>query len=239
MSAVPAPLDVVRLHLSKRYSMFVVPLFIVAGVFVVTAVIALAFQRLAAGADMADAIDGARQNPAVAWALSGFMVALGVQGVATAFPFSLALGTTRRTFTLGTLLTNGLIAVYVTAIFLALLGLELLTNHWFVGIHLVDVYILGAADPLQLAVIVFLGALTLLSAGSAFGAAWTRFGPTGAAVLGMGLGLLLALALLLLAPSLPDIAASFRAWWLAVAAGILIVAASLGTLLFLRGASVR
>ncbi|WP_246854117.1 hypothetical protein [Naasia sp. SYSU D00057] len=239
VARIPSPVDVVRMHVVKRRAVFVTPLLIVAAVFVVTTIISLALQRLGTPMEDAAAADGARNNPAVAWALSGFVVSLGVMAVSTAFPFSLALGTTRRSFTVGTLLSNAVIAAYFTAIFVALLGLELLTGHWFAGIHLVDVYALGAGDVRYLVPIVFLGTLALMSIGSVFGAAWIRFAAPGAATLGVALGVGLALALLLAAPVLPDIAAAFRVWWLAVAAVAVIALASAGTLLFLRGASVR
>lgn len=240
MTAVPTPADVTRLQLTKRGAVFGLPLLIIGGAFVLTAIITLAIARITGdmGANHPDAIAGARSNQGIVWALSGFMVALGVYG-ATAFPFALALGTTRRTFTLGTLLANTVIAAYVTAIFVALLGLELLTGHWFVNIYLVDVYLLGAGDVRILLPAVFLGALSLLSAGMLFGAAWVRYGVKGAGGLGLALALLFALGLLLLAPALHDIAAAFQVWWLAVAAVVLIAASSAGALLLLRGASVR
>jgi hypothetical protein len=238
-SRTPSALDVVRLHIVKRRSVFVTPLFIVAAVFVVTTIIALALQRVGGSPDTADLIDGARQNPALAWAFSGFIVALGVQSVSTAFPFALALGATRRTFTLGTLLTNAVLAAYLTAIFLVLLALELLTGHWFANVHLVDVYVLGAGDVRLLVPITFLGALALLSLGSVFGASHVRFAAYGPAALGIGLGLVLALSLLLFAPALPAFFAAFQLWWLTVVAIGIVLTSSLGALAFLRSASVR
>jgi hypothetical protein len=235
----PGALDVVHLHIVKRRAVFVTPLLIVAAVFVLTAIIALALQRFADSPETAEAVDGARQNPAIAWALSGFIVSLGVQAVATAFPFALALGATRRTFTLGTLLTNGVIALYVTGIFLALLGLELLTGHWFAGIRLLDVYILGAGDARLLVPITFLGALSLLSIGSLFGASYVRYAAYGPAGLGVGVGLVLAVSVLLFAPALPGFFAAFQLWWLAVFAIAVVIASSAGTLALLRSASVR
>lgn len=243
----PGALDVLRLHTVKRRAVFGTPLIIIAAVFVITLIISLALQRSAAVSftvDLGDgaspeATDGARHNPGIVWALSGFAVAIGVQHVASAFPLSLALGTTRRTFTLGALLTNAPVAAYFTALFLVLLGLELATHHWFVDLHLVDVYVLGAGDVRLLVPIVFLGALALLSIGSAFGASHVRFGARGPAAVGIASALLLATAILSAAPSLVEIAAAFELWWLAVSAVATIVLASAGTLAFLRRASVR
>jgi len=236
----PSPLDVVRLQLAKRLAVFGVPLIIIGFVFLGTAIISLAIMRVTGGGGTsAGAVDGARFNQGMVWALSGFMVALGVQGVSTAFPFALALGATRRTFTLGTLLSNVVIAAYVTVVFTALLGLELLTGHWFVDIYLVDVYLLGAGNVAILMPAVFLGTLAMLAVGSLFGSAWIRFGAKGAGGLGLLLGLTLALTLLVLAPAIPDIARAFQTWWLVVIAVAMILGSAIGSVLFLRGASVR
>jgi len=237
-TAVPRAVDVVALTTVRRRAVFATPLLIVAAVFVVTAILSLALQRFLGSGD-AEALDGARQNPAIAWALSGFVVALGVQGAATAFPLSLALGATRRVFTLGTLLTNLVIAAYFTGMFLALLGIELLTGHWFADIHLVDVYLLGAGDVRLMLPIVFLGTLTLLCIGSVFGASHVRFGAVGPSLLGLGSGLVLAIALLVGAPALSAVFAAFQLWWLVVAAVALVLASAAGILGFLRSASVR
>ena len=85
------------------------------------------------------------------------------------------------------------------------------TNHWFVGFHLADVYILGAGDLGLLLAIQFLTVLTSLSVGAAFAAVWVRFGNRGTTIMGIGLGLVLAVALVILVPFFPQIFEAFQA----------------------------
>jgi hypothetical protein len=228
-----SPGDVVALQYAARTRMLTVPLGILVAVVVVMAVVTLAVVR--AGGRAAD-LD---YNGSVIWSLFGFVVALGVQSVAVGFPLALALGSTRRTFTLGTLATAGLQAALLTAAALLLLGLELATGGWFVGARVLSDATLGGGNPFVLAAVMFLSALVALAAGGAFGAAWVRFGARGPLLLGLALTGVLALALLVLGPDLAPLARAFEPWWLAVAAAVAIVLATTGEYLLLRRASVR
>lgn len=235
-------LRVTRLHLNKPETFFVTPLGIVGIVMLVSIIIAIAIQRATGvGDDVGSAAyaEGARWNQGIMWSLPGFLVYNGVQAVATTYPFALALGTTRRNFILGTMLSNLLQAAFVALTLLVLLGVELATGHWFIGAYVLDVYALGAGDPWTLLAATFLGTLLCLTVGGVFGAVWVRFGPKGPAIMGLTLGLGLALTLLIVAPRLGEIVDSLTAG--AVAAGALAVIALglVGTWFAMRRASVR
>jgi hypothetical protein len=162
-----------------------------------------------------------------------------VQSTATTFPFALTLGTTRRSFTAGTLLWAILVSLYLTAVFAVLTMLELLTNHWFSGFYIFDIYILGAGNFGLLVPIVFLTTLSLLTIGGAFGASWIRLGSRGPQLIGIGTALVLIVAIIIAVPSAGAIFAAFQLWWLAILAAVVIVLSSLGTWLMLRSAIVR
>ncbi|WP_417554764.1 hypothetical protein [Microbacterium sp.] len=117
-----------------------------------------------------------------------------------------------------------------------MLGLELVTDHWFVGFYIFDILLLGAGDPYRLVIIVFLGVLTSMNIGSVFAAAWVHFGARGPQFIGAGLVLV---AVLMAMPSFAAIAAAFELWWLAVLAAGMIVLSSTGAWLLLRRAIVR
>lgn len=228
-----------RLQMNKADVTFFVPLFIIAIVMVISAVIVLAIQRGGGDLNSAEYIDGARMNSAMIWSLPGFLVYLGVQSVATTFPFALALGLTRRSFVAGTALTNLVQALYIGVVTLALLGLELLTDHWFFGLYVLDIYMLGAGDPLQLFLTFFIGTFVLLSIGGVFGAVWVRFGGKGPTVLGLVLGLGIAITVLILVPYMGEIFAAFTPLRLGyVGIGIAVIAL-LGTWFCMRRTSVR
>jgi hypothetical protein len=232
-------LSTTKLHLNKRESTFVVPLYITGMVAVVSVLISLVVWRSGSLPGTAGWIQGSQSNPGLVYALSGFLVYFGVQSTATTFPFALTLGTTRRSFTAGTLLWAILVSLYLTAVFAVLTMLELVTNHWFSGFYIFDIYILGAGNFGLLIPIVFLTTLSLLTIGGVFGASWIRLGSRGPQLIGIGTALVLIVAVIVAVPSAGAIFAAFQLWWLAILAAVVIVLSSLGTWLMLRTAIVR
>lgn len=228
-----------KLQMNVRLTWFLTPLFIMLAVALVSAVISLAAIRGGVDVTSAEYAEGARMNMAMVWSFPGFLVYLGVATVATTFPYALALGTTRRSFALGAFASHVLMSAYIAGIMLVLLGLETLTDHWFLNIYLVDVFMLGSGNPFYLVGIVFLVCLTSMSIGAFFGATWTRFGNRGPAILGITIGLVIVLLVLILAPYFGEIFSHFQIWWLAVLAGVLIVSSIIGEYLCLRNTSVR
>ncbi len=234
-----SPLAVLRLHYAKRSMMFAVPVYILLGVLAFSAILSLIFWRAGSEIGSEGWITGSRSNQGMLWAFTGFMVYMGVQSVATTFPLGLSLGSTRRAFTLGTLLTHIALSAYLAAITAAVFLLETATSHWFVGFYITDVVVLGDGHLGRLITIQFLTVLTSLSAGAGFAAVWVRFGNRGTTLTGIGLGLLLAIALVILVPYAPQIVEAFQLWWLAVAALCVIALSALAEYVCLRRASVR
>lgn len=228
-----------KLHLNKRETTFIVPLYITGMVAVISILISLVFWRSGSLPGSEGWIQGSQFNPGILYGLVGFLGYLGVQSVATTFPFALTLGSTRRAFVGGTLLWNVITAAYLTAVLAVLTLLELATNHWFVGFYIFDIYVLGAGDLTQLVPMVFLGVLTLLTVGGVFGAAWVSLGARGPQFIAAGIVVVVVVALIIVMPSLPSFLAGFQLWWLAVAAIVMIVLSALGTWLLLRSAIVR
>lgn len=231
--------NVVRLQMNKPDITFFVPLMILAIVMVISAIIVIAIQRAGGDVASADYADGARMNMGMVWSLPGFLVYLGVQAVSTTFPFALALGTSRKAFVAGTALANLIQSAYIAVVMLILLGLELLTNHWFFGLYVLDIYALGAGDPVVLGLTAFLGTFTCLSLGGVFGAVWVRFGAKGPTVLGLVLGLAVAILFLIVAPRIGEIVASITGTTLGLTAAVVAVLAILGTWVCMRRAAVR
>lgn len=233
-------LKTTRLHLNKLGTYAITPPLILAIVMVVSIVIQLAIQRSGdLDVHSAEYAANARYNSSVFWSLPGFLIYYGVQAVATTYPFGLALGATRRDFILGTVVANVVQSLYVAVLLLALLGVELATNHWFMSVYVLDTYVLGAGDPWILLATSFVGTLFFLTLGGAFGAVWVRFGAKGPLIVGIALGLVLALALLALAPRLGEIVAGLTYAKAGLAAAAVMVLALAGTWLAMRRASVR
>jgi hypothetical protein len=227
------PLDVIALQYANPTRLVTIPVGILVAVVVVMTAITLAVvSNGGSGADL-------DYNGSVVWSLFGFVVAIGVQAVSIVFPLALALGSTRRAFTLGVLATAALQAALLTVGSLALLGLETLSGGWFVGARVFSDSTLGGGNPLTLIAVMFLASLTALTVGGLFGASWIRFGSRGPMGLGIGLSVVVVLALLLLFPEILAAARAFETWWLAVAAVVVVALSTVGEYLLLRRASVR
>lgn len=232
-------LKVTKLHLNKPAVMFGVPAQIITAVLIVTALIAFILQRAGLDPAAADYADGARWNAGMLWSLPGFLIYYGVQAVSTTYPFALALGATRRAHVLGTALANVLLSLFVAAFMLALLGIELATNHWFFGVYALDVYVLGAGNPLVLFATAFMLTFVSTSLGGLFGAVWVRFGSKGPTIFALALGLVAILLVLIFVPQAEQIMAAItRPLLVAVGLGFAALAL-LGTWWVMRRASVR
>lgn len=232
-------LNVTRLHFNKPEVSLAVPLYIIGLVLVISWIIAAILIRAGAEPGAASYGDDMRNNLGMVWSLPGFLVYLGVQAVATTFPYALALGTTRRAYVTGTALANILLSVYVTVILAALLVLELATGHWFFGAYALDNFAFGSGSFGVLIPTVFLGTFVSLSIGGAFGAVWVRFGSKGPTILALALGLVLVVALLVLVPQIGEIVAGITRPRVAFGAVALAVIAVIGTWLCMRRTAVR
>lgn len=233
-------MNVTRLHLNKPFVAFGIPLMIVGLVLVITWIIAAILQR--AGLDPLDPgyAEGARAgNQGMLWSLPGFLIYLGVQAVATTFPFALALGTTRRSYVTGTALANLIQAAYITVIMSVLLAVELATDHWFFGAYALDTLALGSGNFGVLIPTVFLGVFVCLSIGGVFGAVWVRFGSKGPTFLALALALVLVISLLILVPQFGEIIAGITRPRVALFSIGVAVVALLGTWLCMRRTAVR
>lgn len=234
-----ALLATAKLHLNKREITFLRPLHIALFVALISVLIALLFLRGGSVPGSAIWIESSQLNPGLAYAFPGFLGYLGVQSVATTFPFALTLGASRRSFVGGTLLWAIITSAYLTAVLAALTMIEIATDHWFSGFYIFDVNVLGAGDLTVLIPIVFIGTLAILTLGGVFGAAWIRYGARGPQLIAASVVVVLIVALIFILPSAPAIFAAFQLWWLAVLGAIVIALSTIGMWLLLRSAIVR
>lgn len=233
------PTAVLRLHLTKRLYVFGVPAVILGVVIAVSLLIAVGMSRFGVDTTTVEHLENARYNSGVLWSLPGFLIYMGVQAVSTTFPFGMSLGTTRRSYSTGTALYFGLQAAYVAAISMALYGIEIATNHWFMNAPVFDVNALGSGNVLAVGATVFTLVFFSLTLGGLFGALYVKARSRGPLILAIALGLSLVLLVVILAPNLADIVQSLTRWSiLATALGLSVVAVA-GEYFALRTASVR
>ncbi len=111
--------NVMRLQLMNRQSYVIVPLLVLGG----AALLALAIFLLVP-------YDGPKYAVMAAAAPLWAFLVVGVQALTLSFPFSQALGATRRDFHLGTLLTAAMTSAMLAIIYLAISLVEKATNGW-------------------------------------------------------------------------------------------------------------
>lgn len=114
-------LNVVRLHLMNTQSLVWVPLMILA----IAAIISALIFAMIPGGEVKYA--GAGNAPM--W----YFLALGIQSMTLSFPFSQAMSITRREFFIGTLGIGAIGAAGLATLFIALAGVEVLTNGYGVN----------------------------------------------------------------------------------------------------------
>jgi hypothetical protein len=239
MSSISSVIPTVKLQLNKREMTFLVPLYIIGLVALVSVLISLAFLRAGSEPGSEGWLTGSRNNPAFLWAFPGFLVYLGVQAIGTTFPFALTLGATRRGFVSGTLIWAVITSAFITTVLAVLMSIEVATGHWWSGFHIFDTFILGMGDLSRLIPIVFLGALTCLTVGGGFAASWVRWGARGPQLIAAVVALVIIVAVIIVIPSAESIFAAFELWWLAVTAIAVIAISAVGAWLLLRPATVR
>lgn len=207
--------------------------------FLITVVIALFFLRAGVDPMSAEYVTGARQNGGAVWSLAGFLVYYGVQSISTTYPLALSFGNTRYNFVGGTMIANLMLALYVALASLLLLGVELATNHWFIGVYAFDVDLLGAGNPAYLFSTMFLGTWLMLTIGGAFAAVWVRFGSRGVTIAIAACVVVLCAVFLLIAPNFIEIVSGLtRSVLAAIVLGIIAVSL-VGTWFAVRRAAVR
>lgn len=234
--------SVAKLEANRRMQTFGTPLFVELGMIAVLLLVFGAFQRMAPDRLVTGEV---ATNPnlttnvfGVLCGMASVMVVLGAQSLAINFPLTRAFGVGVKSMMLGTYLYYILTAAYFTLITLMFYGIELLTNGWFIDVILFRDLTFGG-NGLNLAIIVFIGALFASTLGGAFGTIWLRFGNLGlwaaVGVLLLSLGGLLFAA----APALIDFFSQLTQ--LSVLVGLFVAGLLLAALagLVMRGMALR
>jgi len=132
-----------RLYLANRTWSVLTPIYILAIMTGITVVIT-AIIGIATGLPIPDDIrHDMRFNGGAIYCIPGFLISVGALAMNRNFSMALALGSTRRHFWIGTALGFVITSLTLGVGSLVGLGLERLTNHWFIGARAFDVTPLG------------------------------------------------------------------------------------------------
>lgn len=190
-TAAPRPhtnrmLGVVRLQLINTQSLVWVPLIVLAGAVVISLIII----GLIPGDDVK--VVGAANAPL--W----YFVALGVQSMTLAFPFSQAMSVTRREFFSGTLVLGAIASAMMASIFLILAGIEALTDGFWMNGRIAYLPYLFESGWVVAWLSYFTATLFLFVIGFWMATIWKRFGTLAVVSIGVGLGLVITIAIFLI-----------------------------------------
>lgn len=179
--SLPYPVRTLKLYLAQRDNAYLAAVLILCAVVVFSVLVGLVIGIVTGFPLPAVVSEGFRTNNlGVIWALPGFFVSSAAMSVNRTFATVLALGGTRRDFWLGTTAGFLVTSLLTAATAVVLLGIERLTDGWFLGVRALGVGILGDGNP----VLVFLTMMLLALAGFHLGAACgTVFRAYGAKVL--------------------------------------------------------
>ena len=126
---------IIRLHTVNPSIFFGVPWIILGSAWAITMLVAIIIQG--AGAPQEEMTEGFRYS----WAVLSpqwYLIAVGVQAIATTFQFALGLGATRRDYWLGTSAMFVFVSFEMAAAIATLVQLEQLTNGWGIGAGMFD-----------------------------------------------------------------------------------------------------
>ncbi|HPB71913.1 MAG TPA: hypothetical protein PLX71_02930 [Phycicoccus sp.] len=181
----------VRLYLANRSFVLLIPVFILALMLLISIAIA-AIIGIPQGLPLRPEIsDGTRGNMGPIFSVPGFLVSVGAFAMNRNFSMALAFGSTRRHFWAGTSIGFVLTSLVVGLVSLLCLWLELLTNHWFIGAHAFDVYVLGDGNAAQTFATMAVLSLLCLFLGAFFGTVFRAFGGTWTTVAALAFGALI------------------------------------------------
>lgn len=170
-------LNVVRLQLINTQSFVWVPLIILAG----AAILSVLIFAMIPGDDVK--VAGAANAPL--W----YFAALGIQAMTLTFPFSQAMSITRREFFVGTLIIGAIGAAMMATLFIALAGIEQLTNGYGVNGRVAYLDYLFAPGWLSAWLSYFTFTIFLFVMGFWMATIWKRFGTFAVVSVGISIGL--------------------------------------------------
>jgi len=172
-------LSVIRMQFVNRQTYVWIPLIILAGSFVLSLLI---FALIPTDAPK---YGGAAQAPL--W----YLLAVGIQAMTMSFPFSQAMSVTRREFYVGALLTAGIAALVLVAVYVLGGFVEQLTGGWGMNGWYFYLPWIWEAGPLGAGLFYFVMAVLLFIIGFWSATIYKRFGGVGLTIVLVGIGLAL------------------------------------------------
>ncbi|MCU1476039.1 MAG: transporter permease [Subtercola sp.] len=180
-TSAPRVVNVLRLHLTNKFTTLGLPLLILSFIFGVNYVIWLLIYTSTPGGDR-EAVQGTQYSGSIAYVFI-YMAIIAVQVVLRTFPFALGFSVTRRDFALGTALLFGVLSLIYSAILTAMSYLENATDGWGLGGHMFSTVWYGTGSLGERFSQEFFGLLFFFFVGAAISTVYLRWRAIGQTVL--------------------------------------------------------
>lgn len=189
-ASAPAPrvVNVLRLHLTNKFTTLGLPLLILTFIFLVNYVIWLLIYTSTPGGDR-QAVEGTQYSGSIAYVFI-YMGIIAIQVVLRTFPFALGFSITRREFALGSALLFGVLSVTYAAILTVMSYIEQATDGWGVGGHMFSTVWYGNGSLPERFSQEFFGLLFFFFVGAAVSTVYLRWRSLGQMVLWGGVVLI-------------------------------------------------
>ncbi|MEF2976894.1 ABC transporter permease [Subtercola sp. YIM 133946] len=184
-AAAPRVVNVLRLHLTNKFTTLGLPLLILGFIFLVNYVIWLLIYTSTPEGNR-EATAGTQYSGSIAYVFI-YMAIIAVQVVLRTFPFALGFSITRREFALGSALLFGSLSVIYAAILTVMSYLEDATDGWGVGGHMFSTVWYGTGTVAERFSQEFFGLLFFFFVGAAVAVVYLRWRAIGQTVLWAGL----------------------------------------------------
>ncbi|GGF11276.1 ABC transporter permease [Subtercola lobariae] len=186
-SSAPRAINVLRLHLTNKWTTLGTPLLILTFIFAVNYVIWLLIYtstpeaaRTAAGGNQY--VEGTQYSGSTFYIFI-YMLVIAIQVVLRTFPFALGFSITRRDFYLGTALLFGVLAAIYSVILTIMSYIEEATTGWGLGGHMFSTVWFGTGSLGQRLSSEFFAFLFFFFVGAAISTVYLRWRATGMIVL--------------------------------------------------------
>ncbi|MCU1482279.1 MAG: transporter permease [Subtercola sp.] len=172
-ASAPRVVNVLRLHLTNKWTTLGTPLLILAFIFLVNYVIWLLIYTSTPGGDR-EAVQGTQYSGSIAYVFI-YMAIIGIQVVLRTFPFALGFSVTRRDFAFGSALLFGVLSVIYAAILTIMSYIEQATDGWGVGGHMFSTVWYGTGSLPERFSQEFFGLLLFFFVGAAVSTVYLRW----------------------------------------------------------------
>ncbi|MBX3087534.1 MAG: ABC transporter permease [Cryobacterium sp.] len=167
--------NVARLHLVNKSSLFKVPIFVLGLVLIFNLVLAWTIIQLMQNVDPESAENYHYWSGGGSGFIVVYMLVIAVQSISMTFPFAQAYSVTRRDFYFGSILAYLALSVFYATLLSVLIWIENLTNGWWLNAQIFSIWYLGLKTIPEVFFVLLMSLIFFSFIGSAAAVLFVRF----------------------------------------------------------------